>query len=129
MILNFGLGRDPTSRSALSHAQCSCHWQVHHAALAHKAGFTTLSRTVSDGAIGEDGQSIADATAIGSRVNYGGVGIGSDGERVRCLALDDFQLRNVSLLKIDAVRINAQLSSRVLDPPHMCMDSECPEGS
>ena len=40
-------------------------------------------------------------------MNFGGVGIGADGERVRCWALDDFQLRNVSLLKIDAVRCAA----------------------
>ena len=76
---------------------------MHHAALAHRAGFTTLRRTVPDGSFGQDRTPIADAIANGSSVNFGGVGIGIGGERVRCWALDDFQLRNVSLLKIDAV--------------------------
>lgn len=56
-----------------------------------------------DGSFGQDLKPLADAIANGTRVNFGGVGIGVGGERVRCWALDDFQLRNVSLLKIDAV--------------------------
>ena len=76
---------------------------MHHAALAHKAGFTTLRSTVPDGSHGENHTSIAEAIKSGTRVNFGGVGIGTGGEAVRCWALDDFQLRNVSLIKIDAV--------------------------
>ena len=76
---------------------------MHHAALAHKAGFTTLRSTVPDGSDGENVTTIADAIRNGSRVNFGGVGIGTGGEVVRCWALDDFQLKNISLLKIDAV--------------------------
>ena len=76
---------------------------MHHAALAHRAGFTTLRRTVPDGSFGQDQKPLAEAIANGTRVNFGGVGIGAGGERVRCWALDDFQLTNVSLLKIDAV--------------------------
>ena len=56
-----------------------------------------------DGSSGENHTSIAEAIRNGTRVNFGGVGIGIGGERVRCWALDDFQLRNISLLKIDAV--------------------------
>ena len=56
-----------------------------------------------DGSDDENHMSIAEAIKNGTRVNFGGVGIGTGGEVVRCWALDDFQLRNVSLLKIDAV--------------------------
>lgn len=48
--------------------------------------------------------SLSDATARGTAVNYGGVAVGGGGEAVPCWALDDFGLKDVSLLKIDAVR-------------------------
>ena len=96
--------------------QSTCFAQVHHAALAHRAGFTTLRRTVPDGSLGEDRTAIADAIANGTTVNFGGVGIGAGGERVRCWALDDFRLGNVSLLKIDAARA-AVRRSLICVPP------------
>ena len=40
-----------------------------------------------------------------SRINFGGVAIGTGGEEVPVFPLDEFNIRNVSLMKIDAVRL------------------------
>ena len=77
---------------------------VHHAALAHERGRTTLQRRVPDGSDGAFDQPLKESTENGSRINFGGVAIGTGGEDVPVFMLDEFNIRNVSLLKIDAVR-------------------------
>ena len=73
--------------------------------LAHAAGMTSLQRMVPDSSAGFGEASLGQATAQGTMVNFGGVAVGSGGEPVPCWALDGFGLANVSLLKIDAVRV------------------------
>jgi hypothetical protein len=58
-----------------------------------------LSLQITDGEAA--GKNYNTATAEGQRLNYGGMSLGSDGERVAALTIDSLRLSKVSFMKFD----------------------------